>query len=573
MIAKRAPLLSIGVGLLPWAAAVISCWPLLASGFPRGHDWPYELARVAEYQAALLAGQFPPAWGENLYGGYGSPIFLFYAPLFAAGASLAGWILGSVAGGASAFLCLLTAVSVWSATGMLRAGGSEGAPSAGVAPEVGTGARIGACVLVLHPYLIGDKLLRNANSEFAALCLIPLVLWGVLRAGSRPRRAFVLLSSGLALTILAHNLMALVAVAFALIAAFILYVPPRWPRVVWILFAGAFFGLALAGFFWIPALTLLSEVRTEELLQQKFDFHLQFKPLASMFGYRGFFASGLLTPAVLLLAALALLRGRHSSARSNRLLAGCLVASFAFLYLISPVSSPVWEHAPLLPLFQFPWRLAGPFALIAALAASLVATRFLSGASDTRRALAEIAVFVLCVANAWPQLREYRALRPEFRSRPETWLAPETIRSGDQSVTVGDEYLPRGADPEAWLLERPREGPIVAMSNPVTVRIEEDRGTHIVFQVRSEAESRLRLARWFFPGWRMRLDLVPAEPTPSPVGSIELVVPAGETRVELFFRQPQVRAMALNLSGVALLVWILLLCLWPAKLLLPVAEP
>ena len=62
-------------------AVVVSCFPLL-QGFPRGHDWIFELVRVTEYGHALGAGQYPPFWADNLYGGYGSPIFLFYAPQF-----------------------------------------------------------------------------------------------------------------------------------------------------------------------------------------------------------------------------------------------------------------------------------------------------------------------------------------------------------------------------------------------------------------------------------------------------------------------------------------------------------
>ena len=566
MIAPRARPLLFGVALLPWVAALISCWPLLVSGFPRGHDWPFELVRVAEYQAALLSGQLPPAWAENLYGGYGSPVFLFYAPLFAAGASLCGWLLGSVAGGASACLILLTAISVWTARGMLSAAASAGAPGREAAPGAVSAARMGVCVLVLHPYLLGDKLLRNANSEFAALCLIPLVLWGVLCADSRPRRAFALLSGGLAFSILAHNLMALVAIGLALAAALIVYLSPRRPGVVWIVAGGIGFGLALAGFFWIPALALLTEVRSEELLQGKFDFHHQFKPLVSMFGYGEFFASGWLTPAALLFAVFAALRRRRPSARASRLLAGCLIAAFLFIFLLSPASSWLWETAPFLPLFQFPWRMAGPLALVAALASTLGATSLLSGASDRRRALAEVVVFALCVANAWPQLSRYAALSPEYRARPETWLAPETIRSGRQSVTVGDEYLPRGASPRVWLEERPRQGPIVAISDAADARIEEDRGTRMVFFVRSESGSRLRLARWSFPGWRMRLDGVPAEISSGTLGSIELEVPAGETRVELVYRPPRVRTIALVSSGLAFLLWIALLRFWPTRL-------
>ena len=85
------------------AAVVVSCLPL-RYGFPYGHDWIFELVRVAEYKHALSAGQYPPFWADNLYGGYGSPIFLFYAPLFMLVASAFAAVFDSIAWGATATL-------------------------------------------------------------------------------------------------------------------------------------------------------------------------------------------------------------------------------------------------------------------------------------------------------------------------------------------------------------------------------------------------------------------------------------------------------------------------------------
>ena len=63
-------------------------------------------------------------------------------------------------------------------------------------------ARVAAYLFVLHPYLIGDKLLRNSNAELAALCVAPLALLGVLRLAGGKRGGALLLSAGLGLTTL-----------------------------------------------------------------------------------------------------------------------------------------------------------------------------------------------------------------------------------------------------------------------------------------------------------------------------------------------------------------------------------
>ena len=320
-------------GLLGLAFA-IACAPLFRDGFPLGHDWILELVRVAEYQAALAAGQLPPAWSENLYAGYGSPVFLFYAPLFCAAASPLAWLLDSVAAGAALLLVLLTAASVWTARGFFERActGTEGA-SPSSARLAAAAARVGVYVYVLHPYLLGDKLLRNASAEFAALCLAPLALEGVLLADTRPRRAFVQVSLGLSLVILSHNLTALVVVSLVLGAGLVVH-SPRRRRATWGLLAAAIaFALVLTAFFWLPAVSLTSLVRSQDLLAGKFDFHSQFPGFFEVFGYDRFFATGLVTPAVWLVAGVAVFRLGDDPRR--RLLVAGLGAGFGFWFLLT----------------------------------------------------------------------------------------------------------------------------------------------------------------------------------------------------------------------------------------------
>src|SRR5262245_52380034 len=106
---------------LPWVACVFGVLPLLRGGFPEGHDVFFELVRVGEYREALAAGQWPPFWSENLYEGYGSPVFLFYAPLFSAGASLFAALAGSIEAGATWLLVAISLAAVPIVQGFLSA--------------------------------------------------------------------------------------------------------------------------------------------------------------------------------------------------------------------------------------------------------------------------------------------------------------------------------------------------------------------------------------------------------------------------------------------------------------------
>src|SRR5439155_594896 len=70
--------------------------------------------------------------------------------------------------------------------------------------------------------------------------------------------------------------------------------------------SGIGLGLALASFFWLPALLWMSEVRTEQLLAGKFDFHGNFAALGALFGWDDFFGMGPLTALALELLLFAL---------------------------------------------------------------------------------------------------------------------------------------------------------------------------------------------------------------------------------------------------------------------------
>ena len=529
---------------LPWLAALVGVIPLLLHGFPQGHDWSFELLRVSEYQSALAAGQRPPYWGENLYGGYGSPVFLFYAPLFSALASAAAWLAGSLSRGATAVLVAASFASVPAVRAFL-AGLLE---ASGVSSRAAV--RLGTACFVLHPYLLGDKWARNADAEFLALCLLPIPLAGVAAAARAPVRAFAAISAGLAGVALAHNLTAGVAVAGVLAAAIALH--GRGTRVTWASVAGGLAaGLVLSAFFWLPVLELRDWIRPEELTRGKFDYRRQFQSLADVFGYGRFFSVGLVTPALLAAGgALAV-----AAPRLRRISLALCAAGSGLVFLVISASESLWASVPGLPLFQFPWRMLGPLGLVAAALAALVAARALSGRPARARVLAELAATAVLVANALPVLGQYRALSPEARAQLASFASPRAVRESLASVTVGDEYLPRSSDPNVWRTERPTDGPVVAATGPIRIETLADGGTRIELATHSSERARLRLARFAFPGWRVEIDGAPADWQPSRFGTLELEVPAGDAHVRVELAPPPSRRAGLWLSGISLVAW------------------
>jgi lipopolysaccharide export LptBFGC system permease protein LptF len=71
-------------------------------------------------------------------------------------------------------------------------------------------------------------------------------------------------------------------------------------------------------------------------------------------------------------------------------------------FLETQASARRWERIPWLRLFQFPWRMMGPLALVASALAALLAALALAGRSPRVRTLAEVGFMVVALANAWP---------------------------------------------------------------------------------------------------------------------------------------------------------------------------
>jgi len=534
--------------VVPYLAALVSCAPLIADGFPQGHDWTFELARIAEFSHALREGQWPPHWAPNLYGGYGSPVFLFYAPAFAALANAAARWFEAAGSAASAVLVAFSFAGVFGVRRLFAA-------IPGADPQAG---RIAATLFALQPYLIGDKLIRNANAEFAALCLLPFALIGLVRLGQQPLRGAFVIAGALAASILTHNLTALVCLALLVGGTLWLY-GWRDARILSALALGVGIGLLIAAFVWLPALALWDSIRLEELTRGKFDFHDQWNGLRKLFGYASFFSAGALLPLVLAFAAWIAVRRSSGALAARRLLWGLLVAALLLVVLQSRVSEPLWEMIPLLSFMQFPWRFMGPLALVVSVAGGIAVAPVLSRCSGRVRVCTELAAFALCVANAWPQLARYEPLSPLHTKTIQKATQPYKLRRGALNVSVLDEYLPRGANREIWKRAARAGGKTVLSAEPAAqIEALEELGSRIALRVDAPEGTRLRFARWDFPGWEATLDGASIPIEAGPWGEIVVHVTAPGGLLVLVNRPPLSRRIGLALSGLGVGLWLAL---------------
>ena len=194
-------------------------------------------------------------------------------------------------------------------------------------------------------------------------------------------------------------------------------------------------------------------------MQGQFDFHNQFQPIASFFQYEQFYSVGLLSPAVIVAAIGTLWIARYrKDERLQKLTILFLVGAFVFFFMQTRLSVFLWEKIPFMPLFEFPWRMMGPFALMTSILAGFALASLFDGRSKLVITSTEIIFLCLCIMNAVPHLRNNKPLPEQIAVQLPRILDAKAIAQNGLSASVLDEYLPKAADPESGGYHRGRSG-------------------------------------------------------------------------------------------------------------------
>jgi hypothetical protein len=456
---------------------------------------------------------------------------------------------------------------------------------------------------LVNVYVRGDSL-----SEFYAFIFYPLILWTLdgirdSQLTTRPSpssilhpqfAAAALAYAGLVLT---HNLSAMIFSPLVLLYLAVLawrQKTGRW-RIFGLGLLALSFGLLLAAWYWLPALVEIGQAQLGPSVQDFFHYSRHFRTLnlvqdTILFDYsiaadhtvRSPFAMGLMQAGFALLGGLVLavwgLRrrsparprlgrrkpvGRRLEARWVFVLLGLLVATA----MITPLSKPLWDHLPLLPIVQFPWRFLSVQALFAAAATAALVPH--PRAPDATPASHPSLSFFIShwslVIGHWSFLLAFpvaallvvSALLPLHPERLPIRPADVTVErlhlyelfTGNIGTTIRYEWLPRTVEPRPFtsdaLIEPgapPRAIPLDAAS--VEGELIERAPTRQVWRVRGEG-GMVAFPLLYWPGWGARVDGEPMEVWPV-VGSgyLALEAPPGEHTVLLRLRRTPVRTVA-----------------------------
>ncbi len=349
--------------------------PTLFRSLPVSSEGPLHLYRLVAFDHAIRHGDWWPRYLPGLLYGYGSPLFNYTSPLpfyLFEGLHLLGLRF------VDALLTGLIVCVFLGTLGAYQLGSVWGEPAAGL----GT-----AAAYTYAPYLLYESLRHGDLAQYAALALLPWVLWAFFRLSRRGRRLdFVWAVVLYSLFVLTHNVPALYGtVLLVLWAVFLWWTSPDPRRAFVRLFLAVGLGIGLAAFYWAPALGEMSYIHIGSVAgyQPVLDFRENFLTLGQIFELPATVDLLQLHPPVpralgwpqTALAVLGLVlivwpghdQEEPSARRGWLVLLSILV--IGSIFLITPASEWVWSLAPLMRFIQHPWRLLGPASLCLAMLA------------------------------------------------------------------------------------------------------------------------------------------------------------------------------------------------------------
>jgi len=531
---------------------LIAGLPLFQFKIMSGHDALEYLPRVVEFFEGLKNGQLLPRWAPDLSGGYGQPIFIFNPPMFYYLSSLFHALgYGFIASENLACFALLCLAGL----GMYLLAGEFFGPRGGL---------VAAVAYLFAPYLLVNLYVRHSLADFTALAFLPWAFWGLerfIRGSSFVSRLIGPIA--IALFLLSSNPIALISFPFLILftiwLAYIDHSRKSLLRGLWCLVLG----LGLSAFFWLPALVESRFVHLERLLDGYLNYSNHFVyPMQLLSSPWGFgismpgtqdgmsFAIGPLHLLILGVAILILWRLPRLQKQVRWLILFSLAILLLAGFFASTPSKFLWDRLPLLPYLEFPWRFLSLIAFSTALLFGLLI--FLL---TEKPRLASLLVALLLAALL---VSGFSYAKPEsFLDVKETDYSPQAIAGRGISVTTAEEYQP------VWVQERPttpRRELVTLMAGEAQWSSERLSPTHYTLKVNSASEARLRMNIFYFPGWTLFVD--DAERSidyQNPQGLIELSLEPGEHRIELFFANTPIRNIAIGMSLLALVLFLVTL--------------
>lgn len=507
--------------------------PLVPAGLYQTHDASVNIARFAAYFKSFSDGQIPPRWAGNLNYNYGSPVFIFFYPLPGYAASALHFLGISFENSfkllvSLAFILCAISFYIWS--------------SKLFKPKV---ALTSSLIYALAPYHFLNIYVRGDIAELMALSIVPLVFYNIEKILDKPLiKNIVFGGIFYSLLILAHNSVSLLFTPVLFLYPFI---RKRDKKSLYALLP-ILIGLAIASYFWIPA--LLESKYTNAALFVGNLFENNFISVSKILYANWGFGSdinktGGLAPQLGIFSALIIILAVVKYIKSKKL---DFLPTFWFavllisIFMATSYSFIIWSHISLLKLLEFPWR----FFAVTSFAFAIFSAYILDFFED-KVLLVVLAIFIIsCFQFVRVSLPYTSKVDSFYLAYPGT-----TYYHGEASPiwTAGD------------FSKFPKQGIEVISGEAKISNLFRKSNVHS-FTVDSKANSTILDNTAYFPGWRVVVDGVKTPIQFQDInhrGLITFNVPKGLHKIMIVFGESQVRFISDIISFAGILFVIMLL--------------
>lgn len=516
--------------------SVIAVQALLHVGLPPTHDGEYHVVRFYEFDKTLRSGDWYPRWAPDLNKGYGIPLFNYVYPL---PNYISSFLHVFGVNFIDAFKLNMFFATIVGSISMYAWARKFWGEKGGVVSSV---------FYTFSPYHFVDIYIRGSVGEVWALALFPAFLWSITNVIKKKNKIFIIFSGlFLAFIIFSHNILALMFFSFGLsyILFLILLNKEKLYSLRFTLYA-FFLGLGLSAIFWFPALLETGYVTGLQIYSVGENFPELYQLLIPSWG-SGFsegslegqmsFQIGIANLTAVLLSTIAaiVIVGKKEEEKT-KIIVFFLAWFVVIFFLMLPASLLVWEFAPLLNYFQFPWRMLSLIILLCSfLAGSVVLVwRF------------KIIYFVFLI---FPIILGIGYAKPAYYHQREDdyYLTRSNFIDGTNSPgnLFNTVWFDRNLDKQNEKITAKN-----GLINMISIR-----PTWYSFSIESAVDTYVIVNTAYFPGWQAVIDSKEVKVKPSDKGLITFPAPKGKHEIVVKFKNTLTRSIG---ESISLLSWLII---------------
>ena len=513
--------------MLVMGIGAIAVLPFFSNRFLPTHDGEYHIIRFMEFYRMLSQGYMFPRWAPTINSGYGLPLFQFMYPFPNYMAALfhffgIEFVSAFKYTSAIAYLSALLFCFLW-----LKTKWSQ------------KSAVIGTIAAAFVPYWFAELYVRGSIGEIWAITFLFLGFLSI------EKRNAVLLTLATCVLLLSHN--GLSIIFLPILGLYVLYrLSVKW-------LACLVLGIGISTWFWLPALAEsqymvgLNTVRVidhfasiPELLIPSWGTEF------SGVGTSGNKMSLQIGAAVLLWVGYMVFRLKNASKKQKHELYVIIGIMAVSIYLVLPSSIWIWQHVPVLPYLQYPWRL-----LVLIIPFTAWASAFAT--ETTKKLWVPILLVFVSVLFAYQYTRG-----AQYEPRNDAYYASRANFT-DGTSSMGNSLS------TIWTPWKESKSLTIAtdvVGNPIIVDGPNEKYLDRLYTVSLVSDTVIRFHILYFPGWTAYVDGVVAPIDYQSQGTIDVGVPKGTHAVRLVMQETFIRMLADVISVGSLVIFGYLGILW-----------